>query len=181
MRKALLVCFTFITAYSAFSQDKFDFYLWPYNEKTNKIEFTESVYLPGMKGDSLFSNAKKFIADNFNSENDTIISADTSTNVIICKSSLHIPVKELGNKGIGYISFRFYIKCRNNQFHYSMTNFEHSSSSSDGISGGPLELDMASAGGRAFPRRYWNDYKARCYYAIQTTIDRFKGAMNTKG
>lgn len=181
MRKALLLLLTTIISYAALSQDKFDFYLWPYNEKTNKIEFAESVYLPGISGDSLFSNAKRFITENFNSENDTLISSDTSINAIISKCSLHIPVKELGSKGIGYISFRFYIKCRNNQFHYSMTNFVHSASASDGISGGPLELDLALSGGRAFPRRYWNDYKAKCYYVIQTTIDRIKGAMNTKG
>lgn len=166
---------------TAFSQDKFDFYLWPYNEKTNKIEFVESVYSPGFSGDSLFSHATRFFAENFNTENDTLVSSDTSNNVIIFKSSLHIPVKELGNKGIGYIYFRFYIKCRNNQFHYSLTNFEHVSTAADGISGGVLESEAASAGGRAFPRRYWNEYKARCYYAIQTTIDRLKGAMNSKG
>lgn len=181
MKKALFSLFTVLVSLTAISQDKFDFYLWPYNDKTNKIEFTESVHIPNAFGDSLFSNATRFLTETFNSENDTLLSADTSTNIIIYKSSLHIPVKELGNRGIGYISFKFYIKCRNNQFNYSLTNFEHLSSTADGISGGSLELEMAIAGGRAFPRRYWNDYKARCYFAIQTTIDRLKEAMNNKG
>lgn len=180
MKNYLILALALCSISTGWTQEKFDFYLWPYNEKTNKVEFAESVRLQGFNGDSLFSHAKQFLKNNFNTENDTIISEDTSTNVVICKSSLHLSVKELGERGKGFISFKFLIRCRNNNYSYSLTDFEHRSTVPDGISGGPLELDMPTAGGRAFPKRYWNDYKAKCYFAIQNTLEQLKEAMQQK-
>lgn len=180
MKRFLPLGLCMVLTLSGMCQDKFDYYLWPYNEKTNKVEFAESVRAQGIIGDSLFSYAKQFLSATFNTTTDTLISEDTSTNVIVSKSSIHLPVKELGSKGIGYISFKFLIRCRNNNFSYSLTNFEHRSSSPNGIAGGPLELEMPIAGGRIFPRRYWNDYKARCYFAIQNTLEQLKDAMMRK-
>ncbi len=180
MKRFLLIGISLVLAHSCMSQDKFDYYLWPYNEKTNKVEFAESVRVQGIVGDSLFSYARQFLTTTFNTGTDTLISEDTSTNVVVCKSSIHLPVKELGERGKGYISFKFLIRCRNNNYSYSLTNFEHLNSSPDGIAGGPLELEMPAVGGRTFPKRYWNDYKARCYFAIQNTLEQLKDAMMHK-
>ncbi|WP_170234037.1 hypothetical protein [Segetibacter aerophilus] len=46
-----------------------------------------------------------------------------------------------------------------------------------GVVGGPLENEKTVSGGILFPRQYWDEQKAKCYYKIQTMIEKLKLAM----
>jgi hypothetical protein len=155
------------------------FIMWPTDTKTEKIVFTESVYVPQFDATTLYASAYKFVSRTFKGEKDTIVRNDT-TKTITCRSSFFIPLEELGDRGKGFVRFTFSIWCHKNSYKYMMTDFEHVALNPDGVIGGPLENEKAVSGAMLFPRRYWNEQKAKCYYRIQTTIEQFKEAMSAK-
>jgi len=150
--------------------------VWPTDANTEKIDFSESVYVPGSEANTLYHNAQKFASKAFNGIKDTVVQNDT-TRTINCKSAFMIPVEELGDRGKGYVSFTLSVWCHNNYYRYSLTNLEHFPLTANGVIGGPLENEKAASGAVVFPTKYWNDQKAKCYYRIQTTIEQFKEAM----
>lgn len=183
MRISLILILGLFTTLKVFSQENDNYYFWPYNNYTEKIEFSESVHIPEANEDTLFNNAKAFVEKTFRSEKDTIFVEDATTKTIVCKGNFFVNATQLGDRGKGYISFKLSINCVENSYRYSLTNFEHSAMTKNGVFGGALENETAAIGGRLFPSRYWSQQKARCYYLVQTTIEQLKEAMskNTNG
>lgn len=153
-----------------------EFIMWP-TDANDKIVFSESVFVPELDVNTLYANAVRFAKNNFKGIKDTIIQNDT-TKTVFCKSAFFIPIEELGERGKGYISYTFAVWCHKNSYRYQMTDFQHFPLNADGATGGPLENEKAASGAMLFPPRYWNDEKAKCYYRIQTTIEKFKETMN---
>jgi hypothetical protein len=149
------------------------YFLWPVDVNTQKIVFSESVNMQTASQDSLYANAKQFLMNTFKSNKDTIFANDASKK-LVCRCSFFIPVEQLGERGKGFVHFTFSIDCSNNSYKYSLSNFEHLPLKSDGVAGGALENDNAASGRLAFPNKYWDDQKAKCYYRIETTIERLK-------
>jgi len=175
MKTVLLVICGFFVAFNSFAQR--EFIMWPTDSKTDKILFTESVYNPEASLATLYGNAKKFATNNFKGEKDTIIPND-DTRTLTCKSAFFIPVEELGERGHGYISYTLTISCHQNSYKYVLSDFQHFGLNSNCVVGGPLENEKTASGPMAFPSRYWNAQKAKCYYRIQTTIEKLKQAMS---
>lgn len=153
------------------------FIMWPTDARTEKIVFSESVYMPDASLTTLYSNAKRFVASTFQGKNDIVIAND-STNTISCKSAFFIPVEELGERGKGYISYTFTIWCHNNAYRYSLTDLEHFPLNPGGAAGGPLENERAVSGGASFPMKFWTEEKGKCYFLIQDILEGLKQAMN---
>lgn len=168
-----VICGLFLAFSSAAQRE---FIMWPTDANTNKIVFTESVYRSETNVATLYANARKFATNNFKGEKDIIILNDT-TKTITCKSAFFIPVDELGERGKGYISFTLAVWCHNNSYKYNLTDLEHFPLHSNCVVGGPLENEKAASNAMLFPPRYWNAQKAKCYYRIQTTIEKLKQAM----
>lgn len=176
--KTVLVILGLLCAFHSSAQRRQEeFILWPTDVNTEKIVFTESVYSPQNDANALYANAKRFASIAFKAERDTVIHND-ATKTITCRSAFYIPVEELGDRGKGFISFTFSIWCHKNSYRYALTDLQHFPLNADGVVGGPLENEKAASGAVLFPRQYWNAEKAKCYYHIQTTIERFKEAMN---
>lgn len=171
------VCTLFFSFHSSAQSRQEEYILWPTDANTEKIVFSESVFMPGATANILYANAIRFAKNAFKGEKDSIIQNDT-TKTLFCKSAFFIPVEELGERGKGYISFSFSVWCHKNSYKYQITDFEHFPVNADGVVGGPLENDKAASGNMLFPPKYWNDQKAKCYYRVQTTIEQFKEAMN---
>lgn len=174
MKTMLLAVLGFFLPYNSSAQR--NLIMWPTDSKTEKIVFSESVYIPKADVTTLYANAKKFATNSFKGEKDTIIQNDT-TKTITCKSAFFIPVEELGERGKGYIKFDLVIWCHKNAYKYILSNFQHLPLNRDGVVGGPLENNKTASGPVLFPALYWNAQKAKCYYRIQTTIERLKQAM----
>lgn len=175
MKPILTFLILFIIIQPVISQSRFDYYMWPYG-KNDRIEFTETIYLPKSNTDSIYSKCKAFIINKFNSERDSLIAYDRKRTAV-CKGVFFIPIPQLGEKGNGYIGFTLTISAYNRSYRYTFTNFEHFSSHPDGPSGGPLENDRPASGNKPYPMRYWNEEKAKAYYYIQTTIESLKEYM----
>ncbi|MDQ6814356.1 MAG: DUF4468 domain-containing protein [Bacteroidota bacterium] len=152
------------------------FIMWPTDSNKERIVFNESVYVIEAGGNTLFDNAKMFASNNFNVPKDTVIFNDAAKTVI-CKGAFFININELGQRGQGYISFTLTIWCHKNNYSYMLSDLQHLGLNAECVSGGPLENDKAAAGGMAFPLRYWNEQKAKCYYRVQSTIEKLKLAM----
>ncbi len=172
-----LILFLFFTAvgYYGFGQQRNDYYMWPYGNN-DKIEFSETVYLPKSNTDSLYILSKTFLSNKFNSERDSIVLRDNKRTAF-CKGVFFIPIPQLGEKGNGYIGFTLTISSHNKSYRYTFTNFEHFSQQPDGPSGGALENDKPYNSKSPYPIRYWNEEKAKAYYYIQTTIESLKEYM----
>lgn len=164
-------------AFNSISQRQF--IMWPTEGNTDKIVFTETVYRLNTNASVLHSNAIKFATSNFKGEKDTIV-VDNSARIISGKSAFSIPVNELGERGKGIVTFNFQISSHNNYYRYRLSNFQHAGLNANSIVGGPLENEKAASDQMLFPRTYWNELKAKCYYTIQTTIEKLKLTMSEK-
>lgn len=180
MNNGLLLIFFIISSFhcSAQGRDNYgNYFFWPYNEATQKIEFSDVVNTPEASTDTLYSIAKHFIKNTFNSRKDTLYQ-DDSSKMLFCKSAWFIPVEELGERGKGYISFTLLIECKYHYYRYSLTNLEHFPACADCVVGGPLENEKTASGGMLFTRSYWEKQKTKCYLLIQATIQQLKDAMS---
>lgn len=174
MKTVLIVISGLILVLDSFGQRQF--IMWPIDEKTEKIVFSESVSVPGLTAASVYANAKKFVSNTFTGERDTIIQNDTAK-ILSGNGTFYIPIEQLGERGSGYISFTFIIWCRDNYYKYLLTDLKHFPLKPNAVFGGPLENEKAASGAVGFPAQYWNEQKAKCYYRIQTTIEKLKEAM----
>ncbi len=154
-----------------------NYVFWPYNQYTDKIEFSESVSLPGTSADSLFTYASFFADTAFTGDRDSV-NKDWTHKTVLCQGNYYIPTAEVGERGKGYVSYTLSIQCRSNYYRYVITNLVHYPMYEDGVIGGPLENDRTTSGGMLFPRQYWERTKTRCYYMILNTINQLKQAMN---
>ncbi len=173
--KPILFVFALAIGHSSFAQQRDDYYMWPYGSN-DKIEFTETVYLPKSNTDSLYILSQNFLLNKFNSDKDSIATIDNKR-IAFCKGVFFIPIIQLGEKGNGYIGFTLTISSHNKSYRYSFTNFQHFAQHPDGASGGALENDYPAKGNTPYPLRYWNEEKAKAYYYIQTTIESLKEYM----
>lgn len=172
---AVLFIFFSIPCFSQRAHED-EYFLWPVDASTQKIVFSESVNMQNASQDSLYASAKQFLVNTFKSNKDTIFANDAAKK-LVCRCSFFIPVEQLGERGKGFVHFTFSIDCSKNSYKYSLSDFEHFPLKSDGVAGGALENDNAACGRLAFPTQYWDDQKAKCYYRIETTIERLKETM----
>lgn len=175
LKKALiLIIIVFFGNAHVFAQRQY--VLWPYDATSGKIVFNESIHIPAANKKALYENALKFVSGRFKNEKDTIVLNDAET-TILCKGTFYLPIKELGERGNGFVHFNLMIWCNDQSYKYSITDLEHFAANINGVIGGPLENEKATSGGVLFPLRYWNEQKGKCYYQLQTTIEQLKEAM----
>lgn len=176
MKSYLPILLFILLGPNLFGQSRLDYYMWPYGD-SNKIEFSETVYLSKTNSDSIYQIAKAFVSNKFKSDKDSTSFMDYKKTVY-CKGNIFLPIETLGERGNGYIRFTLTISSYYKAYRYSLTNIEHVAQNPDGVSGGALENDRAACGGVTLPLRYWNEEKAKAYYYIQTTIESLKEYMN---
>lgn len=176
--KAFIPTLLLLTAsFSSFAQrDQNNVFMWPEDPSTQRYVFKGNGYVPGATQESIYNTAKAFLARTFKSDKDSIV-ADDANKTIHAKCAYFIPVEKLGERGKGYISFTFSIKCSDRFYKFSLANFEHIALTENDLAGGWIENERPTAGGWVFPIQYWNDLKGKTYYHITTTIERLKEAM----
>lgn len=154
-------------------------HFWPVDEETGKIAFRGNDYLPAESSDSLFFRAIRYLNTTYNTPIDSILYFDLVINSF--EKSCHVPmlVSELGDRGLGLLHFNFKIQCRYRNIKYTITNIVHEPLDSTSLVGGALENETAGAGGRLFPRRYWDQTRLLAFDKIQTAIDMYRKVINS--
>ena len=178
MKVFLFILLIILFGFKGFNQQRFEYFMWPYGAN-DKITFTETVNVLSSTPDSLFSVTKSFVANKFHSDRDTTIAID-QRRTVVCKGVIPISVPQLGERGIGFIGFTLTLASYHKSYRYSITDIEHFPEFENGVIGGPLENDRPKSEGKLFPTRYWNEEKAKAYYAIQTTIESLKEYINKR-
>lgn len=175
MRLFLLVFI--MSSFTSFSQDAT--IPFPIDSSTRKINFSEVIKVDNADAKTLYSRAKLFVANSFKSAKDVTQLEDDATNTIVGKGIFVENIANLGQRGDGYVSFKFSIECRDKRYKYSFTDFEHHAARANGAYGGPLENEKAAAGGLMFPKKFWDKMKLNCYDRIQNIVAALKTSMNS--
>ncbi|MDB5191902.1 MAG: hypothetical protein JWQ96_1465 [Segetibacter sp.] len=171
MKRGLLVSIGLFISICSFSQRN-NYYVWPIDTATKKIVFTEAAYLLNADAATILNAASSFLTRSFRNPNDSVF-IDSLSNTVYAKASYNLPVEQIGERGKGYVSFDVTIWCNKNWYKYSFTNFQHLPATPNDATGGPLENEKAISGYQ-FPKKYWDELKAKAYYRIQTTIEGLK-------
>lgn len=153
------------------------YYYWPIDTVTQKIAFTEVVYILNTPAEKVFNSARNYIANTFNKEKEEILSINDTTYTVVAKGAFMTAVPQLADRGKGYITFRLTLICRDHNYRYTLTDLQHYPLREDGVVGGPLENEKTISGGMLFPRKYWEWQKEQCYYYVQNIIEQMKEAM----
>lgn len=178
MKNKVLVSFILMmfAVVDAAAQKEKLFY-WPVDTLTHKFSFRGTVYLRGYSENVIFKSAKTFGRNNFYKPGEAILAENDSLKTVLCKGVYPVIIPELQDKGKGYVAYKLLIECFDNGYLYTITDFEHFANTEESPAGGALELNRAAAGGLAFPNRYWDEVKAKCFYNVQTTIEQLKEFM----
>lgn len=179
MKRVAMTVIILNTCLLSYSQRNNEFFFWPVNPSTEKIEFAEVVYVQA-NAKTLYNRASAFVAKTFVSERDSILEQDESKHTITARGSYVANVEALGERGKGFVTFALTIRCNEHSYNYSLTNFEHFPAKTNSVTGGRLEREVPLAGGYIFPTKYWYQLKAKCFYNVQMTVERIKEAMDKK-
>lgn len=179
MKKLLMLLLVLSTALSTIAQRKDEnIFYWPYNDNTEKIEFSGLIFSPGKSADSIFKNAKDFARQTFTQQQDSILILDSIQKYIVCRGSYYVNVDELGERGKGVISYTLQIVCKPQSYRYALSDLRHFPLYQNGVVGGPLENDRAASGGMLFPMSYWDRTKSTCYKMILATLQEMKQSID---
>ncbi len=154
------------------------YYFWPQDTLTHKFSFRGSVYLRGFYENKIYSTAQKFLAKHIDKSDTAKINTNDTISTTWALGSFPVTIDQLGDKGVGFVTYRVTIECFDNGYFYTITDIEHSSTQINGAIGGALERDKASSGGLSMPKKYWDGVKEKVYYHIQNVIEHLKEYMD---
>lgn len=153
---------------NAFSQE------FPVDSSTSKYSFTEVVKVDSVAAPVLFSRAKLFVAQLFNSAKEVTQMEDAASGTIVCKGNF----TALSN--YGFVKFDLSLYCKDGRYKYSMTNFVHVNPHPKQFAGGVLENEKPEAGTFFMTKKFWIKIKEDVYVQSQAVINKLKATMASK-
>lgn len=150
----------------------------PTNER-GEIEFTEVISVDSAGSSTLYSRARLFVANAFNSSTDVTKLEDASTGTIVTKGLLPRNYINPFNKGQGgHVSFKLTIQCKDGRYRYSVTDFVHQDRLHSSFTGGPLENERPQCGTFNMPRKSWEKIKSETAARVERFVAEMKATMN---
>lgn len=150
-------------------------------DSTGKISYTEVVKIDSTSEEILYSRAKIWITNIFNSAKDVIQLDSKEDGIIICKGSLKAHGLNRGGRdmSVGYVHFTMKLSFKDNKYKYEFTDFIH-----DGIDqfyGGNLE-DLEPKGymsGMGYHKMIWDGVRQNTDIDIKQMIKQLNNGMTT--
>jgi len=177
MKAIIATLFTMLTAIcqAQFTPDSL-----PINKETGLVDFTAIVTADSMPAQKLYSNAKMFIATAFNSAKSVTDMTDDASFTIMAKGNLPVYNIRRGKPvdDYGWFGFSMTIRCKDNKYWYSITNYDHTSLKNYVGSYGPIEKEKVyGAYNIMVPMKFWNSLKEQAYTTTLKIIADLKKYM----
>lgn len=146
--------------------------------KSGIIEYTEVVQVDSVDAKMLYSRARLFVANAFNSATDVTKLEDENTATVVTKGFLPRNYTYPLNRDFGgAVSFSFTIQCKDGRYKYMVTDFVHHDRLKPGYSGGALERDKPACGGLHMNRKMWTQIKSETAGHIDRFVRVLKSSM----
>lgn len=120
-----------------------------------EVEYTQVIQAPNFDKDQIYSQAREWMAVNFNSAQDVIQMDDREAGKIISKGIVNIP-----NHTLGHVNFTLEIHIRDGRFRYSINHIRHQlPAGSLSKTPGVLTADRPGGGMFTMGRKWWDKIK----------------------
>lgn len=170
-----LVGLPFMSLYSQGFKGTIDL---PRNDK-GLIEYSSVIQMDTCSAEILYSRAKLFIANYFNSAPDVTKLEDASSHTLVVKALFpRIYTNPFNKAHGGNVKFQFTIQCKNGRYKYAINNLVHSDINANGnFSGGDLENEKPLCGTFFMTRKIWYKIKAESDQYANQMISNLKTTM----
>lgn len=146
--------------------------------KEGIVEYSEVVTTDSVNAGTLYSRARLFVANAFNSASDVTKLEDGNTTTIVTKALMPRNfINPLNKSHGGRVAFKFTIQCKDGRYRYSVTDFVHEDRINSSFTGGALENDKPACGGLYMPRKSWEKIKTETAAHAERFIAEMKATM----
>lgn len=148
-------------------------------DKNGEIEYSQIIQVDSASDQTLFSRAKLFCAQYFNSSTDVIKLEDSKTFTIVAKGLLNRNYTNPFNKSFGgNVKFTLTIQAKSGKYRYSINDLYHSDPHPNGdYSGGSLLLEKPACGTLFMTKKAWQKIKLDSDTQIKKIIQNLIIAM----
>ena len=151
------------------------------NDAENSSTYIEVVNVDSVSAETLYSRAKMFVANEFNSATDVTKLDAPTTMTLIIKARLPRNYTNPFNHAFGgAVRFRFVIQCKDGRYKYVLDELVHEDKQPAGdYSGGSLANEKPACGGLFMTKKGWAKIKADTVSHLKKFVSDLEVAMRT--
>ncbi len=156
----------------------------PIDKESGRAVYTEVIKVDSVKSEILFSRAKLFVVDSYNSAKYVTQLNDDKLQTIVIKAYQPIRIPDWSWKGgtvsAGGFNYTFKIYCKDGRYKYELSDLEHTNmydpSWGQG-SGGAIEHEASDSGILMMSKKNWLEIRTTCIKSIENLISQLKKYM----
>lgn len=153
--------------------------IFPIDENTGKIVFSEVVQVDGKSKNDLYFSARKWFVNSFKSSQNVIQLDDKDEGLIVGKANLDVRLSSKHRQNAGHVSFTVKIEFKDGRYRYNFTNLWHEAGSTKIVTPGDLKLNKPGGGMLSMGMKNWRGIKDQTNSTILLMTQELKKAMES--